>query len=84
MNTIDGPTKLFRQDAILGGLSIGQWTLPLDLLLLNMHKPITNERSSVYSDRHNRMSLNTKDYFIKQIKHFSKAVVFLAYAKCQS
>ena len=24
MNTIDGPTKLVRQDAILGGLSIGQ------------------------------------------------------------
>jgi len=24
VNTIDGPTKLVRQDAILGGLSIGQ------------------------------------------------------------
>ena len=24
MNTMDGPTKLVRQDAILGGLSIGQ------------------------------------------------------------
>jgi len=24
MNTIDGPTKLVRQDAILGGLSVGQ------------------------------------------------------------
>ena len=24
MNTIDGPTNLVRQDAILGGLSIGQ------------------------------------------------------------
>ena len=26
VNTIDGPTKLVRQDAILGGLSIGQLT----------------------------------------------------------
>ena len=25
VNTIDGPTKLVRQDAILGGLSIGQF-----------------------------------------------------------
>jgi len=25
VNTIDGPTKLVRQDAIFGGLSIGQW-----------------------------------------------------------
>jgi len=25
MNTIDGPTKLIRQDAIFGGLSVGQW-----------------------------------------------------------
>ena len=27
MNTIDGPTKLVRQDAILGGLTIGQLQL---------------------------------------------------------
>jgi len=25
VNTIDGPTMLVRQDAILRGLSIGQW-----------------------------------------------------------
>jgi len=27
VNTIDGPTKLVRQDAILGELSIGQLTM---------------------------------------------------------
>jgi len=39
MNTIDGPTKLVRQDAILGGLSIGQlsdmsvvWHISLPLI----------------------------------------------------
>ena len=31
MNTIDGPTKLVRQDAILGGLSIGQLKLTTEL-----------------------------------------------------
>ena len=31
MNTIDGPTKLVRQDAILGGLSIGQLPFKSDL-----------------------------------------------------
>jgi len=30
VNTIDGPTKLVRQDAILGGLSIGQIEKKLD------------------------------------------------------
>jgi len=38
------------------------------LPFLNIHNPFTNERISliisVYLDKHNRMSLNTKDYFV--------------------
>jgi len=38
----------------------------------------TNERSSVYLNKHNRMSLDTKDYFVKHISHLSKGVVIVA------
>ena len=34
-------------------------------------------------DKHNRMSLDTKDYFVKQIRYLSKGVVIVAPAKCQ-
>jgi len=40
-----------------------QWTL------LRPPIPFTNERVSVYLDKHNRMSLDTYDYFVKQISH---------------
>jgi len=47
-----------------------------DLPFLNIHNPFTNERiNSVYLDKHNRMFLNTKDFFVKQIRHLSKGVV---------
>ena len=29
---------------------------------------------SVYLDKHSRMSLDTKDFFVKQISHLSKGV----------
>ena len=49
-----------------------------DLTFLNIHNSFTNERRiSVYLDKHNRMSLNIKDYFVKQISHLSKAVVIM-------
>ena len=51
-----------------------------DLPFLNIHNPFTNERISVYLDKHNRMSLNTKKYFVKQIGHLSKGVVIVASA----
>ena len=35
VNTINGPTKLVRQDAILGGLSIGQFDLQ-NIIFMNM------------------------------------------------
>jgi len=44
-----------------------------DLPYLNIHV-FTNERISVYLDKHSRMSLDTKNYFVKQISHFSKGV----------
>jgi len=50
-----------------------------DLPILNIHNPFTNERISVYLDKHSRMSLNTNDYF-KQIGHLSKGVVIVASA----
>jgi len=36
-----------------------------DLPFLNIHNQFTNERIIVDLDKHNRMSLNTNDYFIK-------------------
>ena len=51
-----------------------------DLPFLNIHNPFTNERTSVYLDKHNRVFLNTKDYFVKQISHLSKGVVVVASA----
>ena len=40
-----------------------------DLSFLNIYNPFTNERISVYLDKYSRMSLNTKEYFVKQISH---------------
>jgi len=54
-----------------------------DLLFLNIHNPFTNERISVYMDKHCRMSLDRKDYFLKQISHLSKGVVIVTSAICQ-
>jgi len=51
-----------------------------DIPFLNIYNPLTNERIIVHLDKHNRMSLNTKDYFLKQISHFSKGVVIEASA----
>ena len=55
-----------------------------DLSFLNIYNPFTNERISVYLDKHNRMSLNTKDYFIKQISHLLKGVVIVVSVECQA
>jgi len=54
--------------------------ITLDLPFLNFHNPFTNERISVYLDKHIRMSLDTRDYFVKQINHFSKGLVIVASA----
>ena len=51
-----------------------------DLPFLNIHNPFTNDRFSVYLDKHGRMSLATKDYFVKQKSHFSKGVVIVTSA----
>jgi len=52
------------------------------LPFLNSHNLFTNERISVYLDKHNRMSLNTTDYFVKQISHLSKGVVIEVFCVC--
>jgi len=49
-----------------------------DLPFLNIHNLFTNERISVYLDKHSRMSLDTKDYFVKQIILLSKGVLIVA------
>ena len=36
------------------------------------------ENISVYMDKHHHVSLNTKDYFVKQISHLSKSVIIVA------
>ena len=46
-----------------------------DLPLLNIHNLFTNESISVYLDKRNRMSLDTKEYFVKQISHLLKGLV---------
>jgi len=51
-----------------------------DLPFLHIHNPFTNERISVYLDKHSRMSLGTKVFFVKQISHLSKGVVIVASA----
>jgi len=51
-----------------------------DLPFLNIYNQLTNERISIYLDKHNRMFFNTKDYFVKQISHLSKGVVIVASA----
>ena len=54
-----------------------------DLPFPNIHNPCANERIGVNLDKHSRMSLGTKDYFVKQISHLSKDMVIVASAKCQ-
>ena len=49
-----------------------------DLPCLKNHNLFTNEMISLYLDKHNRISLNTKDYFVKQIRRLSKGVVLVA------
>jgi len=46
--------------------------------LIIYSNPFTNQRIIVYLDIHNRMSLNTKGYFVKQLSHLSKGVVIVA------
>jgi len=55
-------------------------SIPSDLQFLNINNPFTNERMSVYLDKHRHMSLDRKDYFVKQISHLSKGVVIVASA----
>ena len=52
--------------------------ITLDLPFPNIYNLFTNERISVYLDKHSRMSLDTKDYYVKQISHLSKGVVIAA------
>ena len=54
-----------------------------DLPFLNIHNPFTNERISVYLDKHICMYLDPKDDFVKQISHLSKGMVIVATALCQ-
>jgi len=54
--------------------------ITLDLPFLNIHDPFSIKRISVYIDTHSRMSLDTEDYFVKQISHLSKGVVKVATA----
>ena len=49
-----------------------------DLPVLNIYNLFTNERISIYLDKHICMSLDTKDYFVKQINHLSKGVEIVA------
>jgi len=51
-----------------------------DLPFLNIHNLFTNERISVYFDKHSRIVVDTKDYFVKQINHLSMGLVIVASA----
>jgi len=58
----------------------GTMDITPDLQFLHIHNPFTNERISVYLDKHSRMSLDKKDYLVKQISHLSTSVVIAASA----
>jgi len=49
-----------------------------DLWFLNIHYPFTNEQFSVYLDKHSLISLDTMNYFVKQISYLSKGVILVA------
>jgi len=51
-----------------------------DLPFQSIHNLFTNERISVYLDKHSHMSLDTKDNFVLQISHLSKGMVIVASA----
>jgi len=51
-----------------------------DLPFQNIHYPFTNKRINIYLDKHSRMLLDTKDYFVYQISHLSTGVVIAASA----
>ena len=73
-------TWLWKMDTDISVLWID---ITPDLKFLNIHNPFTNERISIYLDKHNHMSLDKKDYFVEQISHLSKGVVIVASALCQ-
>jgi len=50
---------LVNPGTLVGGINITP-----DLPFLNIQNPFTNGRISIYLDEHNRMSLETKDYFV--------------------
>jgi len=54
-----------------------------DLPFLNIHNSFTNKRISVYWGKQSPMSLDAKDYFVKQTSHLSKRRVLVASAQCQ-
>ena len=44
-----------------------------DVPFLNIHNLCANDRISIFFDKHSCMCLDTKDFFVKQISHLSKA-----------
>ena len=54
-----------------------------DLPFLNIHNSFTNERISVNLGKQSRLSLDTKDNFVKQTSNLSKRKVLVASAQCQ-
>ena len=57
--------------------------ITLNLPFLNIHNLFTNERISVYLDKHTRTSLDIKNYAVKQNSHLSKSAVIVAIVWCQ-
>jgi len=57
-----------------------QMNIMPDLPFLNIHNLFTNERISIYLDKHCYMSLDAQVYFVKQISLLSKGVVIVASA----
>jgi len=71
-----------NKDAVLVNDVICVWWMDItpDIPFLNIQNPFTNERISIYLDKHNCMFWNTKDYFVKQKSHMSKDMVVVASA----
>jgi len=47
-----------------------------DLPFLNIYIQFTNEKISVYLEKYSRMSLDTKDYFLKTVFYPSASFLF--------
>jgi len=55
-------------------LNADRMNITTDFQFLNILNMFTNAIISAYLDKHGRLSLDTKDYFVQQVSHLCKGV----------